>query len=193
MTRDVFKLKSWIDKTKVKWDQMPYETEKTGWLSVSHSLSPEAIRILERYPDRIKWYYFSRNPGGIALIEQNEHLIDWSGLSLNPNAVHILERNQDKIDWQWLSSNPNAIHLLERNPDKIDWKQLSSNPNAIHMLERNQDKINWTLFSANPGIFEYDYEYLRARMVNIREELLAIALHPDRVMEWKHKGFNSFD
>ena len=199
MERDTFKLKSWIDKTKVLWHLIDYneyvvyensvDPDKVGWLSVSRNPSSEAIRLLERFPDKIKWLYLSRNPGGIELLEQNEKYIDWSGLSMNPNAIHILERNTDKIDWQWLSSNPNAIHILENNIDKIDWKQLSSNPNAVHILERYPDKIYWPLFSLNKGIFEYDYDFMRERMSILRPELLAVALHPDRVAEWNHRGF----
>jgi hypothetical protein len=112
---------------------------------------------------------------------------------MNPNAIHLLERNPDKIDWCWLSSNPNAIHLLEQNLDKVDWKQLSGNPNAIHILERNQDKIYWPLFSVNRGIFEYDYDFLRERISVLRDELLSVTLHPDRIADWDKKGFHISD
>ena len=71
--------------------------------------NPNAIHLLEKYPDRIQW--------GL--------------LSANPNAIHLLEKNLDKIKWQWLSENPNAIHLLEKNPDKINWYKLSVNPSIF--------------------------------------------------------------
>jgi hypothetical protein len=199
---DVFKLKSWIDKTKVRWNlvdhdhytsELSIEPDRVGWLSISRNPSPEAIRLLMRFPDKIKWFYLSRNPGGIKLLEENERYIDWSSLSMNPNAIHLLERNPDKIDWCWLSSNPNAIHLLEQNLDKVDWKQLSGNPNAIHILERNQDKIYWPLFSVNRGIFEYDYDFLRERISVLRDELLSVTLHPDRIADWDKKGFHISD
>ena len=111
--------------------------------------------------------------------------IDWSHLSSNPAAIHLLEANQYKIDWFWLSQNPAAIHLLETNQDKINWCLLSQNPAAIHLLEANQDKINWYWLSRNPAIFELDYQAMSIeRSALINDELIAVALRPERVARW---------
>ena len=115
--------------------------------------------------------------------------IDWRWLSSNPAAIHMLEANQYKIDWFWLSQNPAAIHLLETNQDKINWCLLSQNPAAIHLLEANQDKINWYWLSRNPAIFELDYQAMSIeRSALIKDELLAIALRPERVAQWHNSG-----
>ena len=39
-------------------------------------------------------------------MEQNPDKIDWYWLSRNPAAIHILEQNPDKINWDSLSRNP---------------------------------------------------------------------------------------
>ena len=92
---------------------------------------------------------------------------------------------QDNLDWNYLSQNPAAIHLLEANQDKIDWGCLSRNPAAIHLLEANQDKIYWNYLSLNPAIFELDYQAMSIkRSALINDELIAVALRPERVARW---------
>ena len=117
--------------------------------------------------------------------------IRWFYLSQNTAAIHLLKVNQDKINWFWLSGNPAAIYLLETNQDKIDWNYLSQNPAAIHLLEANQDKINWVWLSQNPAIFELDYQAMSVeRSALIKDELLAIALRPERVTQWHNLGYD---
>ena len=77
--------------------------------------------------------------------------------------------------------NPNAIHLLEKNPDKIVWYWLSMNPSAIYLLEKNPEKIDWESIYKNPAIFGIDFKEIEMRMNIIKEELIAVALHPDRI------------
>ena len=137
--------------------------------------------------DYLNWDYLSLNPNAIHLLEKYPDKINWYNLSLNPNAIHLLEKNQDKIDWEFLSANPNAIHLLEKNRDEIDWDMLSSNPNAIHLLEQNPDKIDWFWLSQNPSIFEYDYQAMKDHMYGsgLCEELMAKMFHPDNIRNGK--------
>ena len=93
----------------------------------------------------------------------------------------------------FLSGNPNAIHLLEANQDKISWNFVSSNPSAIPILEKNPDKINWNWLSENPSIFELDYKTMKKQMVDIYfEELMMVALHPNRISAWLDAGFEDF-
>jgi hypothetical protein len=80
-----------------------------------------------------------------------------------------------------LSANENAIELLKENQDKINWYMLSKNPNAIQLLQENPDKINWYMFSKNPSIFTYDYEKMQNSNLELKEEIIAAALHPKRI------------
>jgi len=64
-------------------------------------------------------------------LEKYKDKIDWFWLSENPNAIHLLEKNMDKINWILFSKNPNAIHILSKNIDKIDWQLLSGNPSIF--------------------------------------------------------------
>ena len=143
----------------------------------------------------------------------------WSILSRNENAIPLLEKNLDKLGyyddydvnndrnylylieptWHCLSRNPNAISLLEKYPNKIHWKSLCLNPNAnhlFHLLKKNLDKLNnesWSNLSGNPSIFEIDYMKTKKNMVDIFfEELMMIALHPNRIMKWLEVGFEDF-
>ena len=84
-----------------------------------------------------------------------------------------------------LSLNPAAIHLLEANQDKIYWNWLLGNPAAIYLLKANQDKIYWNYLSLNPAIFELDYQAMSIkRSALINDELIAVALRPERVARW---------
>ena len=98
---------------------------------------------------------------------------------------------QDNLDWDCLSETPAAIQLLEANQDRINWSYLSENPAAIHLLETNQDKINWTQLSTNPAIFELNYQTLSIeRSALIKDELMTIALRPERVARWYNSGYD---
>jgi hypothetical protein len=48
------------------------------------------MHLFERYPDKIHWYWLSKNPG----------------------AVHLLKNNLDKIDLDILSQNPNIMEII---------------------------------------------------------------------------------
>jgi hypothetical protein len=80
------------------------------------------------------------------------------------------------------SENSNAIKLLETYATKIDWSILSKNPNTIELLietpKKNKDKINWTNISSNPT---YDYQKIRKNFEELGEEIIAKALHPNRI------------
>jgi hypothetical protein len=83
---------------------------------------------------------------------------------------------------------------MRKNLEKVNWHNLSANPAAIELLKENQDKISWYWLSKNPAIFEYNYSNMaKARTDVIREELLAVALHPDRVCAWLQEGITLAD
>jgi hypothetical protein len=121
------------------------------------------------------------NKNAINLLTANQDKIDWSYLSTNPNAISLLTANQDKIVWQMLSANPNAIDLLTANQDKIYWRYLSNNENAIDLLKANQTKIDWHYLSKNLSIFTYDYTAMKENYKELKEEIIAAALHPTRI------------
>ena len=48
--------------------------------------------------DKIQWSWLSKNPNAIDLLQQYPDKIDWNWLSENPSAIDILKINFDKID-----------------------------------------------------------------------------------------------
>ena len=83
---------------------------------------------------------------------------------------------------------------MRKNLDKVNWHNLSANPAAIELLKENQDKIAWYWLSKNPAIFEYNYSNMtKVRTDVIREELVSVALHPDRVSVWLQEGLTLAD
>ena len=130
---------------------------------------------------------YKRNKNAIELLRENlsegRDNIDWSELSANPNAIKLLRENPENIEWDTYSANTNAITDLSTNLDKIDWYYLSINNNAIDILRENQDKIDWTYISTNPAIFTYDYKKIKHNFKKLEEEILAKALHPDRLFK----------
>jgi hypothetical protein len=58
---------------------------------------------------------------------------------------------------------------------------LSSNPNAISILKEHPNLIQWYSFSENPSIFKYDYDMMKNSYLDIKEEIIAAALHPKRI------------
>ncbi len=144
-----WKLKSWINASKLHWTYL-------------HN-NPNALYLLEQYPDKIDYQILSRNPSAIHLLVKNIDKLNKWGLSSNQSAIHILQKNPDLIHWGSLSSNPAAIHIIDNHIDnklsitnldiinKISWRGLSENPSAIHLLEQNPDKIDWVVLSKNPA------------------------------------------
>jgi len=115
------------------------------------------------------FYELSRNPDAIFILNEYPEQIKWDYLSTNSNAFNLLRTNLDKVDWEWLSSNKDAIGILEQYPDKINWEKLSQNPSALKLLEENPHKIHLTslLYIEQPEyfklfkkIFDEDKKYL---------------------------------
>ena len=67
---------------------------------------------------------------------------------------------------------------LGDNMDKIDWCQLPNDSIAIKTLKENQKKINWRTLS-----FDYNYEKMRNSNLDLKEEIIAKALHPKRIFK----------
>jgi hypothetical protein len=57
----------------------------------------------------VDWNWLSTNPNAIHLLEKYPDKISWGFLSKNPNAIHILKTNPEKIYWKYLSENPSIF------------------------------------------------------------------------------------
>ena len=90
----------------------------------------------------INWNMLSLNPlpEAVNLLEQYPQFIDWNNLSLNPGAIRILKRNPDKIQWRHLSINSGAMEIIKSYPHNIHWETLALNehPEAKEMLKNRQ-------------------------------------------------------
>ena len=164
---------------------IPEPTTIDKWSYLSMNINPIAIDLLEKNQEKINWYWLSENPNAIHILEQNPDKIDWHSLSMNPNAIPILEKNPDKIVWYWLSMNPNAIHMLEQtlssHSSTSEFNRTTTPPFGGSIVLQNQDKIDWDSIYKNPAIFGIDYKEMEMRMNIIKEELISVALHPDRI------------
>ena len=140
-------------------EEFPETLDTINWSSMSSK--PEAMPLLEKYPDRIHWSHLCYNTAAISLLEQNPDKIDWYSLSSNKNAASLFEKYLDKIVWcdlTWINVqyNRELAPLYERFPYKVhdfNWSLISSYPLAVPFLEKHKDKINWYAFSTNPAIF----------------------------------------
>jgi hypothetical protein len=127
--------------------------------------------------NKLNWDKLSENPNAIDLLKKNKNNINWYYLSLNPNAIEILRENKNI----YLSNNKDDFEFKKNN--KNIWQFLSENPNAINLLKENQHKIDWYHFSSNPSIFTYDYYKMCNNNLDLKEELIAKALHPKRIFK----------
>jgi hypothetical protein len=162
------------------------------WSALSHN--PNALHLLEKYPDKIEWNYASMNPDILPLLEKNIHKIVWSYLCIDKITVDVLsflEKHLDKLCpecWSRLSGEPVAIPLLEKYPEHIRWDRLSLNPGAIPLLEAHPDKIDWNQLSVNPAalhlLFRMDHETMRQSNELFKEELIAYVFEPERLMRF---------
>ena len=166
---------------------------------LSKNPHPKAIELLTNNMDKIDWFYLSLNPSAWKLLEQYPEKIDWNGLSLNTNsnAVKMLLKNPTKIVLYNFNrnTNPMVIDYLKEHPEKIVWSELCVNASAEELIRENQHKIVWSSLSANPCIFKYNYKKCRTvyRTTLFKEEILARALHPDRIGKYLKMGYNFDD
>jgi len=120
--------------------------------------------------------------------------VDVGCLSSNPNATETIKQHPDKINWNLLSHNPHkdAIEMLRQNPNRINWHHLSENEGAIELLEENSHKLHYMNLLMNPAIFEYDYPRMKRTTAVFKEELMAKAWRPYRIMKWLEQGYDEF-
>ena len=98
-------------------------------------------------------------------------------------STHISEKSKQKKKVIFID----AALMLEtgsyKNYDKIDWFNLSANQNALELLKVNPDKINLYMLMKNPLLFKLDYKKIRENFQELKEEIIAKALHPKRIFK----------
>jgi hypothetical protein len=169
------------------------------WSSLCENTSPEAIRFLEKHPEKIDWTTLSSNPEAIRFLEQNYDKIHWDTLSSNPKAIHLLEREirtnpHNQVNCKKLSINSGAIPLLEKYPEYISWYDINENPNpeAMRLIESHwkaHSYISWYFLSKNPNIFTYDYDQMKENKHRLHEELIRNIFHPKNIESFSGWGF----
>ena len=90
--------------------------EKINWSELSANPDPYAIRLLENAIqinpyNNINWYLLSKNPGAIRLLEKYPERISWEHINenTNPEAIRLIETHWKKhahVCWVMLSENP---------------------------------------------------------------------------------------
>ena len=159
----------------------------TEWKYLCHNKSRWAMALIEKNLDVFDaWDELSGNPFAIKLLERFPDRIDVKNLCLNPKAMHLLEKRIEHPDFSWelVSANPGAIDLLKRNLEKIDWIRLGMNPNAFEIFKDHHEKMHmgWH-WLCRPWIFyaKYDYEAIRTCRDDLHKELMALYYHPSRM------------
>lgn len=92
------------------------KNDSIDWYDLSKN--PKAVHILRNNIDKIDWDSLCENesPEAIDLLQEYPENINWDKLSGNCYGIPILEKNFDKIEYEGtLSSNP-AIFIPYRNP-----------------------------------------------------------------------------
>lgn len=129
------------------------------WFWTSLSGNPNAIEILERFPEHIDWKKLSGNPNAIELLEKNKDKIVWVNILENTNASYALLREaitklgmtekdiystpniKTPIYWSVLHQNPNigAVRILQSHfKDSLPYDvAYNENPVAVKMIEKN--------------------------------------------------------
>ncbi len=113
-------------------------------------------------------------------------------MAKNIFIIHILmiDKNPTKLYWQTLSTSPDFTF----NISLIKWFELLSSQQKIEcslkktdiimqsfvqlLSKPNEDKLEWVM---KPNI--YDYEKMRNSNLDLKEEIIAKALHPKRIFK----------
>jgi len=178
MNKPIYKLKDWIDESKLD--------------IYSLNLNPLAIDYLKDNPDKIVWSLLSLNENAVELLIdiKNRDKITWSCLSKNENdeIVNLIlkDENINKLNLYMLNNNNNpkiieylikpenfhkiqfdkflgnfysAKYILENKNLFIDnyyFTYICNNPNPIliDLFKKNFNKLNWYLISRNPLLMD---------------------------------------
>lgn len=105
--------------------------------------------LQSKYRNEWFWTYLSSNPNAIEILERFPEHIDWKKLSGNPSAIELLEKNKDKIVWKKILKNTNASYALLR--EAITKLGMTTEPQNQKIFEP-QVKEYWIKLSLNPNI-----------------------------------------
>jgi hypothetical protein len=134
---------------------------------------------------------------GMVVKRNNKYNLDWNWLSNNPSAIQILERSQGKTQWGYLAYNKNAINYLIKHQNKINWNELinytDATINCMYILQNNNNKLNWIPVNEYTEFLKYDYYGLRIANQVLKEELIQVAMHPNRISKWLDDGIDIDD
>jgi hypothetical protein len=145
-----YELKDWISLEKLDMNSLLY--------------NPDAIDLLDKYPDKIDWREIASNPnneGSVRLIKK--YIFSNNLKSSKSNSKY--KKFANDIDWAALSNNPYAIDLLEAiikeggadaTNNRVDWYLFSSNKEAIPILSKPEYRkhIDWAVLSSNPSAID---------------------------------------
>ena len=113
---------------------------------------------------------------------------------LNSNlTIEFIDNNKENINWQQLWGNPYLTpEMIDKYEDKIDFEYLSINKGlTIDIIIKYIDKLD--IYNIISNILYRNYHYLSKTYIKkeqkkqfnlIKDELLAVALYPDRVVDW---------
>ena len=175
--------------------------DKIDWMYFSENSNPRAIALLRDNIDKINWFYLSCNESdeAIELLESYPDKICYDLLSSNstPRAFELLIKCPENIYHRRMcaNKNPKAVAYLIKHRDslQLDWYKLSENPAAIEYLEAHPDNIVLSTFLTNPAIFELNYQAIceeKSQKMNLKEQLMMVALHPDRIDRLVKQGLS---
>ena len=94
---------------------------------------------------QVYWRFLAKNPNAIRLLEQFPENINYSSLSSNPNpsAMYLLKRNIDEADEYQLSENP-SIFEYDYEAMRNRMKPIAEEIMANRFHPRNFDKfVSW--------------------------------------------------
>ena len=90
-------------------------------------------------------------------------------LNINPHSIDLLF--DDILDLDFLSLNPKCFEIFEKYENTEDYDYMS-------------EYLNDDLLFANPTIMNYNYDNIKERNHNIKDELLKYLYHPDKISKF---------
>jgi len=159
---------------KIRWD----------YLKIEKNISIDNIS-----ETNFNWYELSKNKNAISLLKKNPNNIKWKYISSNenPEAINLIRErlllNKDFSEFDWIViaglPNYNAIELIKENINDI----------INYCKEKNCLLYFIDNFYKNPFIFTVNYEFLKSRISIILEELMMKMFHPNNINKFKDWGF----
>jgi hypothetical protein len=122
------------------------------WKELSADLSPEAIELLSRNPDKIVWHKVAHNPSALPLLQSNLHKIDYyfSEPDLSDEVVDLIIKNHKKIN---VYKKTRDLNLMMSSVKTPRLKQFFETKIEI---KDKLDELNKILYSIND---DDDFQY----------------------------------